>query len=168
MNRLRLRVEVAQDALQAKQKELSRTMIPHVQDRLRKGYDGALLVTARGRQPITALRKRKFYEYLHEHRKTVFLTLVEMLMDGLDEAIDSLESSLPRNTKLAQEVEVSMSALWDGVPQGLDLPQMTARHEFQRVIDAVPRQARLWCAAQKRAAAALSAPEPVAGPSGQN
>ncbi|TFY74760.1 hypothetical protein EWM64_g9253 [Hericium alpestre] len=89
------------------------------------------------------MQQEAFYKFLDKHQD-IFLGLVKMLMDGLNKAIDSIQPSLQDAAELAEEVELSMSTLWDTVPEDADVAELTAQKHLRETVTKVQKQLSLW------------------------
>ncbi|KIY51603.1 hypothetical protein FISHEDRAFT_11570, partial [Fistulina hepatica ATCC 64428] len=132
-------VEVKQK-LQELQKDLSRALVPHVQQQLMNSYDLAMEEHGRG---SVARQKAVFRREIELSKDEMFDGAAGKLMTGLNEAAAQVALVLKEHAAaLANKVEVNLSVLWENVRD--DAAQVQARKAVVDVADDILKQLELW------------------------
>ncbi|KAF8310176.1 hypothetical protein DL93DRAFT_2230442 [Clavulina sp. PMI_390] len=131
---------VVHAVLQAKRKDISRSITPSIQESMMEGYSLALAETGRG---VKARQKAILLDYLAEHEEDIFLRGTNAVMDRLDLAADAVGAALTEELSgLAKEVEVSMAVLWEH--SEVDHGQIAVRKVVIERMNEIIQQASLW------------------------
>ncbi|KAI0334803.1 hypothetical protein GY45DRAFT_1431300 [Cubamyces sp. BRFM 1775] len=107
--------ESVQVALEKKQREVSGALSPSIQEQLMDGYKEACdAVRGRG---VFARQKKIFNDYLESKKATLFTDTADTVEEYLEEAAQAAGEALYiALEKIAKEVEVEISILWEGCP----------------------------------------------------
>jgi hypothetical protein len=154
-------VETVKDTLNNEQKEVSRSLAPHVQSQLLDGYTTAMEERGRG---SVARQKDVFRTYVSDCKDDIFEDGADVILDRLTDAADAIGKTLTAALdNLAQKVhphyissisahtvsqiEVNMAVLWEGVRD--DPAQVKTRSEVVTQVNEVLGQLQLFAAAEK-------------------
>ncbi|KAJ7591152.1 hypothetical protein C8J56DRAFT_934806 [Mycena floridula] len=150
---LKASMDLVRDRLTEQQKDISRSLAPHVETSLTDSYD--LAMQERGPGSV-ARQKAVFTRELKEVKDTMFDDGSEVVLLKLDEAVSCVASTLDKNLGLlAQKVEVNLAVLWE--EGAVDDPvQAKARQRLLEETKKVQAQTTLWTAAALASEAAAS------------
>lgn len=136
-------IKVVEGALVREQKEISRCLAPHVQTELVDGYDQA--TGQRGKGSV-ARQKTLFRDYVNTHRHVVFDGGAEVLLGRLSAAAEAVGKALNESLReLAEKVEVSISVLWEGIPDDLRV-----RSQIIQTVSQMLAQLDMWSQAAEK------------------
>ncbi|KAG2118858.1 uncharacterized protein F5147DRAFT_757285 [Suillus discolor] len=136
-------VKVVEGALVREQKEISRCLAPHVQTELVVGYDRA--TGQRGKGSV-ARQKTVFHDYVDTHRHVVFYGGAEVLLGRLSAAAEAVGEALNESLReLAEKVEVSISVLWEGIPDDIRV-----RSQIIQTVSQMLAQLDMWSQAAEK------------------
>ncbi|KAJ7937120.1 hypothetical protein B0H13DRAFT_2226534 [Mycena leptocephala] len=136
---------VALDKTVETQKEVSRSLAPHVQSQLLDGYTTAMEERGRG---SVARQKDVFRTYVSDCKDDIFEDGADVILDRLTDAADAIGKTLTAALdNLAQKIEVNMAVLWEGVRD--DPAQVKTRSEVVTQVNEVLGQLQLFAAAEK-------------------
>ncbi|KAJ7047442.1 hypothetical protein C8F04DRAFT_7939 [Mycena alexandri] len=137
-------VETVKQTLQNEQKEVSRSLAPHVQGQLLDGYLSAM--DERGPGSV-ARQKAVFHDFIKDSKDEIFEDSADVILERLDDAADAIGRTLTvALDNLAQKVEVNLAVLWEGVRD--DPGQVKARSDTIAQANKVLDQLRLFAAAE--------------------
>ncbi|KAJ7781316.1 hypothetical protein B0H16DRAFT_1671621 [Mycena metata] len=137
-------VETVKETLQNEQKEVSRSLAPHVQGQLLDGYQNAMEERGKG---SVARQKAVFRDFIKDSKDEIFEDSAEVILERLDNAADAIGRTLTVALEnLAQKVEVNLAVLWEGVRA--DPEQVKARSDAIAQANKVLDQLRLFAAAE--------------------
>ncbi|KIK65342.1 hypothetical protein GYMLUDRAFT_70455 [Collybiopsis luxurians FD-317 M1] len=150
---LKQAVAVVRDTVNTEQKEVSRSLAPHVQNNLIDGYN--LAMDERGKGSV-ARQKLVFRTFLSERKDNVFDEGADVLMGRLDSLCSSVgQALLVAFKELAKKIEVNLAVLWE---KGYDDPQeATGRKEMLEAVTEILLQVQLWLTAATDKAKSASA-----------
>ncbi|KAF9263480.1 hypothetical protein L218DRAFT_979928 [Marasmius fiardii PR-910] len=140
-------INIVRDTMTTEQKEISRSLAPHVQEELRDGYDEALEFRGTG-----SVRRQKdfFRQYVADRKNEMFGDGAEVVMERLVEAAGAVGKALePSFEELAVKIEVALSVLWESVSNH-DPQQILARNRLVELSSEVIRQIGFWNEAEKK------------------
>ncbi|KAJ7700013.1 hypothetical protein B0H17DRAFT_274436 [Mycena rosella] len=138
-------VETVKETLNNEQKEVSRSLAPHVQGQLLDGYEAAMEERGKG---SVARQKASFRSYISDCKDDIFEDSVDVIMARLTDAAEAIGKTLNvAMDELAQKVEVNLAVLWEGVQD--DPTQAKARSEVVTEVDRVLQQLQFIAAAEK-------------------
>ncbi|KAG8961273.1 hypothetical protein FRC03_005582 [Tulasnella sp. 419] len=138
-------VTLVNETLQTKQKDVSRTLSPHIQLQLQESY--ALAMLERGIGSV-ARQKAVVHNEIKRLRNQLFQGASDLLMDGLSSAAEAVGDALHSSLwDLANKVEVAMSVLWEDVKSSK--AQIEYRAAVVKEVQEVAQQIRLWVAAEQ-------------------
>ncbi|KAG1806924.1 uncharacterized protein HD556DRAFT_1325273 [Suillus plorans] len=136
-------IKVVEGALVREQKEISRCLAPHVQTELVDGYDRA--TGQRGKGSV-ARQKTVFHDYVDTRRHVVFDGGAEVLLGRLSAAAEAVGEALNESLReLAEKVEVSISVLWEGIPDDLRV-----RSQIIQTVSQMLAQLDMWSQAAEK------------------
>ncbi|KAG2047441.1 hypothetical protein BDR06DRAFT_985189 [Suillus hirtellus] len=136
-------IKVVEEALVREQKEISRCLAPHVQTELVVGYNRA--TGQRGKGSV-ARQKTVFRDYVNTHRHVVFDGGAEVLLGRLSAAAEAVGKALNESLReLAEKVEVSISVLWEGIPDDLRV-----RSQIIQTVSQMLAQLDMWSQAAEK------------------
>ncbi|KAG1886363.1 uncharacterized protein F5891DRAFT_1120509 [Suillus fuscotomentosus] len=136
-------IEVVEGALVREQKEISRCLAPHVQTELVDGYNRATRQRGKG---SVARQKTVFRDYVNTHRHVVFDGGAEVLLGRLSAAAEAVGKALNESLReLAEKVEVSISVLWEGIPDDLRV-----RSQIIQTVSQMLAQLDMWSQAAEK------------------
>ncbi|KAF8310147.1 hypothetical protein DL93DRAFT_2062306 [Clavulina sp. PMI_390] len=149
---------VVHDALQDNQKDVSRSLIPHVQSSMFDGYARAM--EERGTGSVKR-QKAVFHTFVDDHKHEIFTGGADIVMGRLNAAADAVGIALTEKLfELAEKVEVSISVLWEGGEE--DPAQIRVRRAVVDHINEIIDQASIWLEAERLHATALEEESPAA------
>lgn len=182
MNESKLAMEkitgIVHDALQTHQKDISRSLIPHVQRSLKDGYDQAMEERGTG---SVARQKASFHNYVDTNKHHIFTGGAETVMSRLNAAAEAVGVALQEKmlelaekvrtplshfsfrvmfSDLHSQVEVSIAVLWEG--GGDDPAEVRARKVVVTHINEIIEQASLWLQSERLHAEDLQAQNDMA------
>ncbi|KAJ6539274.1 hypothetical protein B0H19DRAFT_1178148 [Mycena capillaripes] len=138
-------VQTVKETLNTEQKEVSRSLAPHVRSQLLDGYDAAM--EERGKGSVKR-QKESFHSYISGCKDDIFGGGADLIIDRLDDAAEAIGQTLTVALEnLAQKVEVNLAVLWEGVRD--DPAQVKARSEVVTQVNEVLGQLQLFAAAEK-------------------
>ncbi|KAJ6599136.1 hypothetical protein DFH09DRAFT_1130225 [Mycena vulgaris] len=138
-------VETVKETLTNEQKEVSRSLAPHVQGQLLDGYQEAMAETGKG---SVARQKASFKSYISDCKDDIFEDGADVIMERLTSAAEAIGKALKvAMENLAQKVEVNLAVLWEGVRD--DPAQVKARGETVTEVTRVLQQLQFFAAAEK-------------------
>ncbi|KAF8305352.1 hypothetical protein DL93DRAFT_2233102 [Clavulina sp. PMI_390] len=134
-------VGVVEDTLQKKQKDISRSLTPHVQSAMLDGYSQA------NREPAGLGTKKRqqvvLHSYISANKDRIFARGGGVVMGRLNSAADAVGDALTNKLLvLAEKVEVSISALWDGEEEAP--AEVAARKIIIGRMKEIVQQCSLW------------------------
>ncbi|KAJ7498992.1 hypothetical protein FB451DRAFT_1347396 [Mycena latifolia] len=138
-------VETVKETLNNEQKEVSRSLAPHVQGQLLDGY-----LSAMGETGIGSVKRQKdsFHSYISDCKDDIFEDGADVIMERLTNAAEAIGKALDEAMEnLAQKVEVNLAVLWEGVRD--DPAQVKARSEAVTEVNRVLEQLQFLVAAEK-------------------
>jgi len=138
-------VNIVQATLQHEQKEVSRSLSPHIQSQLRPGYQMAWMEIGIG---SVARQKAVFHNFIDKERLTLFSGGSDVLLEKLAQVAQSIGRALDVElSELARKVEVAMAVLWESTKQ--TPAQITYRAAAMSQIVEVIHQVQYWSAAER-------------------
>ncbi|KAJ7507726.1 hypothetical protein B0H11DRAFT_1968347 [Mycena galericulata] len=138
-------VETVKETLNNEQKEVSRSLAPHVQGQLLDGYTEAMEHRGKG---SVARQKASFHDYISDCKDDIFEDGADVILDRLTNAAEAVGKALDvAMDNLAQKIEVNLAVLWEGVRE--DPTQIKVRSEVVTEVDQVLDQLKLFAAAEK-------------------
>ncbi|KAG1892585.1 hypothetical protein F4604DRAFT_1700262 [Suillus subluteus] len=136
-------IKVVEEALVQEQKEISRCLAPHVQTELIDGYE--LAAGQRGKGSVTR-QKTVFHTYVATHKHAIFDGGAEVLLNRLTAAAEAIGKAVNELLReLAEKVEVSISVLWEGMPDDLRV-----RSQIFQSVSQMLDQLAMWSQAAER------------------
>ncbi|KAL5487951.1 hypothetical protein ACEPAI_6059 [Sanghuangporus weigelae] len=142
---LRKTIDVVSAELTSAQKEVSRSLEPHVRNQLCDGYSLAMQEHGRG---SVARQKLVFKNYVSNNKDHLFEDGADLILEGLDKiAIGIGEALVKAMDSLAEKIEVNLAVLWENASDGVHLLQ--ERTEAVKCIDSILRQLSLWDSADR-------------------
>ncbi|KAG9018995.1 hypothetical protein FRB90_007375 [Tulasnella sp. 427] len=142
---LRAMIQVVHEALQKEQKEISRSLSPHVQQQLRDVYIRAM--DERGKGSV-ARQKDVVNRGVQEARGDMFAGGSNILMSKLVAAAETVGNALDASlSELARKVEVLMSVLWEDINTTAE--QLVVRSAAVEVIAEISQQIQFWIRAEE-------------------
>ncbi|KAJ7179183.1 hypothetical protein C8R46DRAFT_1072781 [Mycena filopes] len=137
-------IETVKETLSGEQKEISRSLAPHVQEQLLDGYETAMEERGAG---SVARQKAVFHSFIKDRKDEIFEDSADVIMDRLTGAADAIGKTLTVSLDdLAQKIEVNLAVLWEGVRD--DPGQVQARTKTVTQVNEVLDQLRLFGAAE--------------------
>ncbi|KAF8897466.1 hypothetical protein BD779DRAFT_1432811 [Infundibulicybe gibba] len=137
-------VAVVKDTMNTEQKEISRCMAPHVQAQLVPGYDRAMEERGIG---SVARQKAYFHQFIKGLKDDIFEDGADVIMEKLTKTAAAIGAALNEALgQLAQQIEVSMSVLWEGARD--DPAQVKARQRVVTIVTEIIRQVEFWTTAE--------------------
>ncbi|KAG9048459.1 hypothetical protein FS837_012833 [Tulasnella sp. UAMH 9824] len=119
---LREMIQIVHEALQKEQKEISRSLLPHVQKRLRDVYI--------------------------DRRGDMFAGVSKILLSELNAAAETVGNALDASlSELARKVEVLMSVLWENINTTAE--QLVIRDAAVEVMAEISQQIQFWVRAEE-------------------
>ncbi|KAF9006452.1 hypothetical protein BDQ17DRAFT_284172 [Cyathus striatus] len=141
---LRNTLDVVRETMNNEQKEVSRSMAPHIQAQLIEGYDRAMEERGTG---SVARQKAYFRGYIDDCKDNIFDDGADVVMSRLTKAADAIGDALDEALgKLAQKVEVNLSVLWEGTRD--DPGQVRKRNDVIDIVRNIQQQIGLWTKAR--------------------
>ncbi|KAJ7095314.1 hypothetical protein B0H15DRAFT_881283 [Mycena belliarum] len=138
-------VETVKETLNNEQKEVSRSLAPHVQGQLMEGYAEAM--EERGIGSVKR-QKDRFHAYIADCKDDIFVEGADVIMDRLTTAAEAIGAALDvAMGNLAQKIEVNLAVLWEGVRD--DPAQVKARSGVVAEVNRVLEQIQYFAAAEK-------------------
>ncbi|KAJ7904438.1 hypothetical protein B0H14DRAFT_3079313 [Mycena olivaceomarginata] len=132
------------EALNNEQKEVSRSLAPHVQSELIDGYSAAMEERGLG---SVARQKASFRSYIVGCKDDIFEEGADVILEKLTGAADAVGRTLTvALSDLAEKCEVNLAVLWEGVRD--DPAQVTARSEIVTEVNRVLEQVQFFSAAE--------------------
>ncbi|KAH9894234.1 hypothetical protein C8Q73DRAFT_790796 [Cubamyces lactineus] len=150
--------ESVQAALNKKQREVSGALSPLIQEQLMDGYEKAN--NAERGKGVFARQKSIFNEYLESKSATHFVDTADTVEEYLGEAADAAGEALYKALeRIAKEVEVEISILWEGCPvkDNIDVQAGLAMGEL---ISEITEEVGRWLAAKDASDKAARRPLP--------
>lgn len=154
-------VQTVKETLNTEQKEVSRSLAPHVRNQLLDGYDAAM--DERGKGSVKR-QKDSFHSYISNCKDDIFEDGADVILGRLDDAAEAIGQTLSVALEnLAQkarctsficcwhvlifaQVEVNLAVLWEGVRD--DPAQVKARSEVVTEVDEILSQLSLFATAE--------------------
>ncbi|KAL0573914.1 hypothetical protein V5O48_008034 [Marasmius crinis-equi] len=144
-------ITVVKVAMADEQKEVSRSLAPHVQSELLDVYSQAMDFTGTG---SVKRQKDYFHNQVNEMKDDIFDDGVEAVMGRLEKAAETVGKALEESfEELAVKIEVDLSVLWEGVSNH-DPQQVMARSQMVDLASEVLQQITFWNEAERAANAA--------------
>ncbi|KAJ7744514.1 hypothetical protein DFH07DRAFT_25631 [Mycena maculata] len=138
-------VETVKETLNTEQKEVSRSLAPHVQGQLLDGYTEAMEHRGKG---SVARQKASFHDYITDVKDDIFDGGADVIMERLTDAAEAIGKALDvAMDNLAQKIEVNLAVLWEGVRE--DPAQVMVRSEVVTEVNQIIDQLNLFVAAGK-------------------
>ncbi|KAJ7129761.1 hypothetical protein C8R44DRAFT_777600 [Mycena epipterygia] len=138
-------VDTVKQTLNNEQKEVSRSLAPHVQGQLLDGYQSAMAEKGKG---SVARQKACFHDYVSDYKDEIFDDGAEVILERLTGAADAIGKALELDMEnLAQKIEVNLAVLWEGVRD--DPAQVAIRSAVVTEVNQLLEQLRLFAAAEK-------------------
>ncbi|KAG8979124.1 hypothetical protein FRC05_009334 [Tulasnella sp. 425] len=142
---LKAMIQVVHEALQKEQKEISRSLSPHVQEQLRDVYIRAMEERGRG---SVARQKDVVNRGVQDSRGDMFAGGSNILMSKLTLAAETVGKALDASlSELARKVEVLMSVLWEDINTTTE--QMVIRSAAVEVMAEISQQIQFWIRAEE-------------------
>ncbi|KAJ7667949.1 hypothetical protein DFH06DRAFT_1280748 [Mycena polygramma] len=139
-------VQTVKETLTSEQKEVSRSLAPHVQGQLMDGYLTAMEERGKG---SVARQKACFRSFVADCKDDIFEDGADVILEKLDDAADAIGNTLTAALQdLAEKIEVNLAVLWEGRGDG-DPAQVTARAEVVAEVDQILEQLQLFATAEK-------------------
>ncbi|KAK7061658.1 nuclear GTPase SLIP-GC [Favolaschia claudopus] len=138
-------IETVKETLNNEQKEVSRSLAPHVQSQLLDGYESAMEERGKG---SVARQKAVFHRFVVDVKDEIFENGADVIMDRLTGAADAVGKSLTASfDNLAQKIEVNLAVLWEDVRD--DPTQKKSRSDIVSEVNRILRQLQLRSEAEK-------------------
>ncbi|KAG8902263.1 hypothetical protein FRC00_014088 [Tulasnella sp. 408] len=142
---LREMIQIVHEALQKEQKDISRSLSPHVQKRLRDVYICAMLERGRG---STARQRDIVNRGVQDRRGDRFVGVSKILLSELDAAAETVGNALDASlSELARKVELLMSVLWENINSTAE--QLVIRNAAVEVMAEISQQIQFWIRAEE-------------------
>ncbi|KAG8929017.1 hypothetical protein FRC01_005056, partial [Tulasnella sp. 417] len=142
---LKAMIQIVHEALQKEQKEISRSLSPHVQEQLRDVYIRAMMERGRG---SVARQKDVVNNGVHDAREDMFAGGSNILMSKLTAAAETVGNALDASlSELARKVEVLMSVLWENINTTAE--QLVVRSAAVEVMAEISQQIQFWIRAEE-------------------
>ncbi|KAJ7638747.1 hypothetical protein FB45DRAFT_988699 [Roridomyces roridus] len=138
-------IETVKETLNNQQKEVSRSLAPHVQGGLLDGYSEAMEHRGTG---SVARQKAAFRQYMVDVKDDIFEGGVDEIMKGLSGAAEAVRVTLKNALdNLANTIEVSIAVLWERMEQ--DPAQVKVQLDVVHEVNKVLRQLDFFKVAEK-------------------
>ncbi|KAG8902264.1 hypothetical protein FRC00_014089, partial [Tulasnella sp. 408] len=142
---LRAMIQIVHEALQQEQKEISRSLSPHVKEQLRDVYTRAMMERGKG---SVARQKDVVNNGVHGARGDMFAGGANILMSKLAIAAETVGKALDDSlSELARKVEVLMSVLWENINTTAE--QLVIRSAAVEVMAEISQQILFWIRAEE-------------------
>ncbi|KAG7097036.1 hypothetical protein E1B28_004429 [Marasmius oreades] len=139
-------INIVKETMNTEQKEISRSLAPHVQNELLDGYIEAMEFRGTG-----SVKRQKdfFHRYVAERKDGMFDDGAEVVMDRLVKAAEAVGKALEESfEELAVKIEVALSVLWEGALNH-DPQQIMTRARMVELTSEIIRQIEFWNEAEK-------------------
>lgn len=142
---LRAMIQTVHEALQKEQKEISRSLSPHVQQQLLDVYIRAIMERGKG---SVARQKEVVNNGVQNARGDMFAGGSNILMSKLATAAETVGNVLDTSlSELARKVEVLMSVLWENINTTAE--QLVVRSAAVEVMAEISQQIQFWIRAEE-------------------
>ncbi|KAL0070836.1 hypothetical protein AAF712_002057 [Marasmius tenuissimus] len=133
---------ILRDAVKEKQKEISRTLVPQVKDRLGDGYNMAMELKGKG---CVKGQKDSLRNFVSKHKDDIFNRSVDdILQTGLGDLATALREKVRRPFEnLAQKIEVDLAVCWDH-DRDEDKEGLADRLKAANVVAEVMKRSTVW------------------------